>query len=271
MNKFIAGIAAGAAVAALTVAGFAGVGVRTASTATVAGVAPVTAVAEAVRTNGVETAAHQAATAGTATQPRLAGTPASCADGAYTLSGYKVVGGISFGYNPAGVPAGIAKTAGTAVRNSLLSVAAGANRCRYTARLNTSATYTGASTRRPQVNTAGACTGNDRVNVMGWGTLPTGYLAITCIYFAGGKVINADTMINRRYTWSTATPPHCNNTWDLQSVLTHEVGHTFGLSHVDYTAHGSAVMATLINPCDTTKRLLGRGDYAALVRLYGTR
>lgn len=54
-------------------------------------------------------------------------------------------------------------------------------------------------------------------------------------------------------------------------MLTHEQGHTFGLSHVDLTTHSTQVMATAIGACDTSKRLLGMGDYTGLARLYGTR
>lgn len=160
-----------------------------------------TVVAEAVRIDGSEHAevSEQAATAGNATQPRVASTPASCADGAYTLSGYKVNATIAFGYNPAGAPAAIAKTAGTAVRSSLLTVAAGGNRCKLTHPVKAASTWTGASTHAPQVSPAGTCTGNDGVNVVGWGALPTGYLAITCIYYAGGKVQNADTRVSNCY------------------------------------------------------------------------
>ncbi|HSV64387.1 MAG TPA: matrixin family metalloprotease [Mycobacteriales bacterium] len=66
-------------------------------------------------------------------------------------------------------------------------------------------------------------------------------------------------------------PVRCSGAYDVQSVLTHEQGHTFGLSHVDLTTHSTQVMATAIGACDTSKRLLGMGDYTGLARLYGTR
>ena len=230
-------------------------------------------VTEAVRTDGreVQSVSEQAATPGTATQPRLAGTPASCADGAYTLSGYKVAGTIQFRYNPAGAPASVAKYATVAVSNSLRAVSTGANRCKLPAAVKASGMYVGGTGARPQLSSSGACTGNDGANTIGWGVLPTGYLAITCIYFVNGTVLNADVMISQRYHWFLSKPAGCANLYDLQSVLTHEQGHTFGLSHVDPTAHGSETMGTLIGACDITKRALGRGDYAALARLYGTK
>jgi Matrixin len=273
MRKLIVGVAAVAAVAvAGQVATTLAHGVTTPAAPAAATPAVVSGVVvEAVRTDGGQEAHAEAATPGTATQPRLAGTPGSCADGAYTLSGYKVPGTMSFRYNSAGAPATVARYATVAVGNSLRAVSTGANRCKLPATVKASGLYVGGTARTPQLNTAGACTGNDGQNVIGWGTLPNGYLAITCIYFVGGKVVNADVMISKRYNWFLSRPVHCANTYDLQSVLTHEQGHTFGLSHVDATAHGTETMGTLIGPCDITKRALGRGDYAALARLYGTR
>lgn len=279
MNRLTARIAAATAATALVVTGFATAAAHTTGTQTAAH--PQTrkvsiqngVVAEAVRVDGqeTETVDEQPATAGNATQPRLAGTPASCADGAYTMSGYKASGTLRFGYNGAGAPASVARYASLAVRNSLVAVTSGANRCKLPATVKASGLYTGGSTRTPQVSTSGSCFGNDGVNVVGWGILPTGYLAITCIYFVNGKVLNADVMVNRRYSWFLSKPAGCRSTYDLQSVLTHEQGHSFGLSHVDPNAHGSEVMGTLIGPCDISKRQLGRGDYGALARLYGTR
>lgn len=275
MRKLIVGVAA---VAAVAVAGqVATTVVRAVPAPKAAATAPAQriqdgVVAEAVRTDGTEEAhAVEAATPGTATQPRLAGTPGSCVDGAYTLSGYKVPGTIAFRYNGAGAPASVARYATVAIANSLKAVSSGANRCKLPATVKASGVYVGSTTKAPQLNTAGGCTGNDGQNVVGWGTLPPGYLAITCIYFVGGKVVNADVMISRKYSWFLSRPARCVNSFDLQSVLTHEQGHTFGLSHVDPGAHGSETMGTLIGPCDISKRALGRGDYGALARLYGTK
>jgi hypothetical protein len=132
------------------------------------------------------------------------------------------------------------------------------------------ATYSGATRRTAQLTSAGKCAGNDGYNVVGWGTLPVGYLAITCVYYSAGKVQNSDVLINTRYPWFTTRPANCRGTYDLQSVITHEQGHTFGLGHVDPGLHGTQTMSASLVACDTTKRLLGLGDYRGLVRIYGT-
>src|SRR5215218_7462755 len=102
MKRWIAKLAAAAAATALVVGGVAVVGTSVSIPAPAA-VSTIQdgVVAEAIRADGSEEhSASEAATPGTATQPRLAGTPGSCADGAYSLSGYKVNGSIRFGYNP---------------------------------------------------------------------------------------------------------------------------------------------------------------------------
>ncbi|HSV64388.1 MAG TPA: hypothetical protein VLJ59_00580 [Mycobacteriales bacterium] len=43
----------------------------------------------------------------------------------------------------------------------------------------------------------GRCNGNDGDNTVGWGSLRVGYLAITCVYYADGKIASSDIMINK--------------------------------------------------------------------------
>jgi hypothetical protein len=195
----------------------------------------------------------------------------ACTDGAYTLEGFKVDRLMPFYYNGLGVPASVRTAALAAVRGAVYTVATGANRCAARARLAVGASYSGVTRRTAQLTSAGKCSGNDGYNVVGWGTLPTGYLAITCVYYSAGKVRNSDVLINTRYRWFTSRPANCRNAYDLQSVLTHEQGHTFGLGHVDPRVHGTQTMATSMGPCDTSKRALGLGDYRGLVHIYGTR
>jgi Matrixin len=189
----------------------------------------------------------------------------------YALSGYQVSGTIPFGYNPAGAPAPVARYAGSVVRAALDTVSSGATRGRPSTPIDVAATYTGLTDQRPQVSPTGAPTGNDGQNVVGWGLLPVGYLAVTCIYHAGNVVLNADVLVSTRYRWYLGCPAHRTGSYDLQSVLTHEQGHTFGLGHVDQQWYGSQTMAPFIAADDSTKRLLGTGDRAGLVSLYGTR
>ncbi len=206
-----------------------------------------------------------------ATQVRPATATAGCADGSYTLEGFRVIRTLPFYYNPANAPANVRSTALTAIRNATHAVATGANRCAITRRLNSGATYSGATGRAAQLGAAGKCTGNDGHNVVGWGSLPSGYLAVTCIYYSDGKVLNSDVLINWNYRWFTSRPADCSNAFDVQSVVVHEQGHTFGLGHVDAKSHRAQTMATSLAACDISKRALGLGDYRGLAHIYGTR
>lgn len=81
---------------------------------------------------------------------------------------------------------------------------------------------------------------------------------------------SADIRINTAYRWTVTPTSGCSNQWDLQSVLTHEFGHFFGLLHVSESTHGNLVMSTKINgTCQTNERTLGKGDLRAMIVKYG--
>lgn len=60
----------------------------------------------------------------------------------------------------------------------------------------------------------------------------------------------------------------CGQTYDLQNVLTHEVGHFWGLPE-DFEDRGST-MYSCTSACEVHKRRLASADVHALRRLYGT-
>jgi hypothetical protein len=66
----------------------------------------------------------------------------------------------------------------------------------------------------------------------------------------------------------TATAPGCESTYDVQSVLTHEVGHFFGLG--EDTTDPWATMYYSTTPCDLGKRDLAAGDSGEMSTLYAS-
>ena len=55
----------------------------------------------------------------------------------------------------------------------------------------------------------------------------------------------------------------------MESTVTHERGHTFGLAHVSERRHGKLTMSSdSEGACQTSERTLGRGDVLGLARKY---
>lgn len=116
---------------------------------------------------------------------------------------------------------------------------------------------------------------SDRNNVVSFGDLPGGTLATTCIWFVPNpadydEVTESDIKVNRAdFKWTTNPRPRkCRNRYDVQSVMTHEWGHTFGLGHVGEKDHGKLTMSPRIRACQKSERTLGRGDVLGLNRRY---
>lgn len=88
----------------------------------------------------------------------------------------------------------------------------------------------------------------------------TGVLGITTSHYGGtGSVVDSDIEMNNRvYTsgtvnWFVGTPPSSGNYYDVESVLSHEVGHWLGLDHTDSARQ--AIMNPSIAPRQVKRAL----------------
>jgi hypothetical protein len=190
--------------------------------------------------------------------------PDPCVDSAYRLIGPKQAGGTyDWSFNAASVPGYLSRRA---VKNTIIrsfhNITSEHNDCGRAARISASANSLGKTARKPK------CNAPDGYNVVGFGRLPRGVLAVTCFWTRGGKIVEADMMINNRESWALSLR-HCNSQVMLEATVTHEAGHVFGLDHVGERRHGRLTMSPYIDGlCENNEATLGLGDMLGLEALY---
>lgn len=129
------------------------------------------------------------------------------------------------------------------------------------------------------INTDATCqNSSDGYSVVGFGGLPGNFLGRTCVWGFGetgfDEVSQGDIRLNQDdFRWTTHGEDNSCwdgvNNWDIESTMTHERGHHFGIAHVDEEYHGSLTMSERSDgPCQTSERTLGRGDVISLNIVY---
>lgn len=134
--------------------------------------------------------------------------------------------------------------------------------------------YEGGTNRSVDIRSNASCTSNDRKSVVDFGALPYGYTAFNCLWTwiqdGPNRVAHTDIRLNKYdYSWTTRVTGSCRGRYDVESSMTHERGHTFGLGEAPEGSHGNLTMSEDSNgPCQTSERSLGRGDAIGLNRKY---
>lgn len=105
----------------------------------------------------------------------------------------------------------------------------------------------------------------------GWAdSYDPGALAVTLTSYdtSTGRITDADIVVNaENYPWTASSDDaDCQGAYDLQNVLTHEVGHFFGLAHDQDDRE--ATMYPSSGMCETKKRDLDSDDMDSLTHLY---
>jgi len=81
--------------------------------------------------------------------------------------------------------------------------------------------------------------GLDGKNIVAWGSASGSTLGVTYIWYypSTGEVAELDTIMNTKFVWTWSGSSTCayTNSYDAQSILTHELGHWFGLDD-EYTS-----------------------------------
>lgn len=190
--------------------------------------------------------------------------PPPCVDRGYRLIGAKQVGSYRWSFKASSAPRGLSRSSVTTVlRRSFNNITNENNDCGRPDRVSATNSYLGTTTRAPNCNV------KDGHNVVGFGHLPSGVLAVTCFWTKGGKITEADVKINSAEPWALA-PGACHRDQPLlESTMTHEAGHVFGLDHIGESRHGRLTMSPYLDgPCNANEITLGLGDMLGLEKLY---
>lgn len=202
--------------------------------------------------------------------------PNECRDRAYNFARWKVYGGITYQYNYRSTPRYLGRRAAERqVRIGGANIVRTRNACRMGDRVESGIGFRGGTRRVANVARDGSCQRSDGASVVSFGDIRGRALAVTCTYFrltrGYDRVTSSDLELDRTdVRWTTRPGARsCRNAYDIQAVVTHERGHTFGMGHVSERYHGNLTMSPVINgPCQASERTLGRGDVLGLGRKY---
>lgn len=202
--------------------------------------------------------------------------PDPCRDRAYNLTRWKVYDRIAYRYNYRSTPRYLSrKGTGRAIRRAGANVVKNRNSCGIGDRVEAGLAFKGGTRRGADIRTNGRCTRSDAVSVVSFGRLNGSPLAVTCTYFTlrngYDRVTSSDIKIDRSNSRWTTRPRarSCKRAFDIESAVTHEFGHSFGLGHVGERRYPNLTMSTRINgPCQASERTMGRGDVRGLTRKY---
>ena len=97
----------------------------------------------------------------------------------------------------------------------------------------------------------------DKVNVVDFGSLGSGALAVNYTWYSGTRIVEVDLRLNKDdYTWTNVAGV---KRYQVKNVVAHELGHQFGLDDLG-DGHGALTMFARIGKGERNKVSLGRGD-----------
>ena len=202
--------------------------------------------------------------------------PSPCQDSYYSSRGYKVYKYNRWYANIKSIPGGLSKSgAVTAMKRGGANIFRVEDSCGIRDRVKGELRYEGGTSRSVDINSNGTCNANDGKSVIGFGDLPQGTVAYACVASwvvnnAPDRVASSDIRLNKEdYGWTTRLRASCSGRYDVESSVTHERGHTFGLGEAPEGSHGNLTMSQDSNgTCQASERSLGRGDAKGLNSKY---
>lgn len=193
-----------------------------------------------------------------------------CSDGGYATYGVRWATTVSWRFLASSTPSGVSQSsAASAFRSAANRITGAYNDCGLADSVSATNAYLGTISTAIGVTNTGSCATSDKNNVVGFGSLPSGYLGMTCFRTMSSTVFEADMKLNKAYYhWYTSKPSPCSARWSVTAAATHEFGHLFGLGHVSETYHPSLTMSPIIRACQSSEATLGLGDVRGLNSLY---
>ena len=113
----------------------------------------------------------------------------------------------------------------------------------------------------------------DGRNIVSWGRTSGNALGVTYIryYSSSGLVVDVDTIMNRKFSWTWANSDTCanSNTYDAENILNHELGHWLGLEdQYDAANFQYATMYGYGSKGEVLKNTLTDGDNTGAFSIY---
>lgn len=113
----------------------------------------------------------------------------------------------------------------------------------------------------------------DGQNIIAWGRTLGSALAVTYTWYnqSTGVVTETDTIMNNKFSWNwNGGGTNCayTNVYDAQNIMTHELGHWFGLDDQYDSAHVNNTMYGYGSTSEVKKDTLTAGDTAGISAIY---
>ena len=112
----------------------------------------------------------------------------------------------------------------------------------------------------------------DGQNIIAWGRTSGSALGVTYIWYQNGVAYELDTIMNNKFSWNWGggTSALCayTNVYDAQNILTHELGHWFGLDDHYTSDYVNNTMYGYGSKAEIKKDTPEQGDIAGVNALY---
>lgn len=203
--------------------------------------------------------------------------PGACVDPTWGNLGYKEAHQHQWYFAEGSIPSNLGLSATRdAVQNGGQNIARVNNDCGLADNVSASLSYQGNTTVATNIDSNGSCylgtTTQNNTSTVAFGTIDGTPLAKHCALTSNNDVVSSDIKFNKsRYTWTNTPGSDCSDTnrkYDVETVMTHERGHTFGLADLNEDLHGNLTMGGRIRHCSAKERTLGHGDVLGLENKY---